>query len=138
MDIGFDSQGQINTSILGVLKELRNEGTSNALQTAGRIMVVPSSTKSRKKKITSSIGAFVLNTLALKKVGFFCLFVCLFVFFARCYQDECLEKMPLDTDLSRSSNQMPHDKQNLSHVIYLYIKQESPLKEYDNGRFELD
>ena len=49
MDIGFDSQGQINTSILGVLKELRNEGTSNALQTAGRIMVVPSSTKSRKK-----------------------------------------------------------------------------------------
>ena len=50
MDIGFDSQGQINTSILGVLKELRNEGTSNALQTAGRIMVVPSSTKSRKKK----------------------------------------------------------------------------------------
>ena len=33
---------------------------------------------------------------------------------------------------------MPHDKQNLSHVIYLYIKQESPLKEYDNGRFELD
>ena len=65
MDIGFDSQGQINTSILWVLKELRNEGTSNALQTAGRIMVVPSSTKSR-KKITSSIGAFVLNTLALK------------------------------------------------------------------------
>ena len=69
-------------------------------------------------------------------MGFFCLFVCLFVFFARCYQDECLEKMPLDTDLSRSSNQMPHDKQNLSHVIYLYIKQESPLKEYDNGRFD--
>ena len=82
MDIGFDSQGQINTSILGVLKELRNEGTSNALQTAGRIMVVPSSTKSRKKKITSSIGAFVLNTLALKKSGFF-LFVCLFVCFFR-------------------------------------------------------
>ena len=48
--IGFDSQGRINTSILGVLKELRNEGTSNALQTVGRIMVVPSPTKSRKKK----------------------------------------------------------------------------------------
>ena len=89
-----------------MLKELRNEGTSNALQTAGRIMVVPSSTKSRKKNnvLNWCFRAKYIGTQ--KKWGFF---VCLFVFFARCYQDECLEKMPLDTDLSRSSNQMPHD-----------------------------
>ena len=79
MDIGFDSQGQINTSILWVLKELRNEGTSNALQTAGRIMVVPSSTKSRKKNnvLNWCFRARYIGT-QIKWV-----FVCLFVFFFR-------------------------------------------------------
>ena len=79
MDIGFDSQGQINTSILWVLKELRNEGTSNALQTAGRIMVVPSSTKSRKKNnvLNWCFRAKYIGT-QIKWV-----FVCLFVFFFR-------------------------------------------------------
>ena len=75
MDIGFDSQGQINTSILGVLKELRNEGTSNALQTAGRIMVVPSSTKSRKKKNNVLNWCFRAKYIGSQiKWGFFCLF----------------------------------------------------------------
>ena len=44
-------------SILGVLKELRNEGTR-------RITAVPS--RQRDVKIASSIGAFVPNTLTIK------------------------------------------------------------------------
>ena len=59
--------------ILRVLKQLRNEGTSSALQTAGPSrgsdhhveMAVPSPVGG--VKIVSPISPFVLNTLTLKK-----------------------------------------------------------------------
>ena len=92
-------------SILGVLKELRNEGTSYALQTARSIMVVPSLQRVEKNNVLNWCFRAKYIGTQIKWV----FFVCLFVFFARCYQDECLEKMPLDTDLSPFSNQMPHD-----------------------------
>ena len=59
--------------ILRVLKYLRNEGTTFALQTGRPSRGSDDHIKwwSRKKKIVSLISTFVLNTLTLKKVHFF-------------------------------------------------------------------